>query len=100
MKTKLLKPYYKLQFIDTARFMAIPLLDLVDNHAEGTYCKNECDNKSGKMCEMKYKDCKFCLEYTDVRNDLILDKCLCCNRNYQKKFDESVKKYMCQPWYQ
>ena len=36
METKLLKPYYKLQFIDTARFMAIPLLDLVDNHAEGT----------------------------------------------------------------
>ena len=31
-------------------------------------------------------------EYTNVKDDLIEYKCLCCNRNYQKKFDENLKK--------
>ena len=41
---------------------------------------------------MKYKDCKCCLEQTNVKDDLIEYKCLCCNNNYQKIFDESLKK--------
>ena len=32
-------------------------------------------------------------EYTNVKDDLIEYKCLCCNRNYQKKFDENLKKH-------
>ena len=95
MATKLQKPYYKLHIIDSVRFMAIPLLDLVDNHAEGTHkikCKHGYENKCCKMCGIKYKDCKSSLEYTDVKDDLMLYKCLFCNRSYPKKFDENVKK--------
>ena len=39
-----------------------------------------------------YKDCKCCLEYTNFKEYLIQYKCLCCNKNYQKKFDENLKK--------
>ena len=31
-------------------------------------------------------------EYKNVKDDLIEYKCLCCNRDYQKKFDENLKK--------
>ena len=34
-----------------------------------------------------YKDCQCCLEDADVKNDLILYKYLCCNKNNQKTFD-------------
>ena len=44
------------------------------------------------MCRIKYKDSKCCLKYTNVKNDLIECKCFCCNKNYQKKFDENLKK--------
>ena len=32
------------------------------------------------------------LKYTNFKYDLIEYKCLCCNKNYQKKFDENLKK--------
>ena len=32
------------------------------------------------------------LKYTNFKYDLIQYKCLCCNKNYQKKFDENLKK--------
>ena len=31
------------------------------------------------------------LEYTNVKDDLILYKCFCCNCYYQKMFDENSK---------
>ena len=31
------------------------------------------------------------LQFTNAKNNLIEDKCLCCNENYQKMFDENVK---------
>ena len=31
------------------------------------------------MCGIKYKDCQYRLEYTNVKDDLILWKYLCCN---------------------
>ena len=40
---------------------------------------------------IKYKDCDCCLEYTNVDYDLKY-KYLCCNKNYQKAFDENLKK--------
>ena len=33
-----------------------------------------------------------CLENTKVKEDLIVYKCLFCNRNCQKNFDENLKK--------
>ena len=42
--------------------------------------------KRFKMSGIKYKDCECCLEYSNVKDDLIQCKYLCCNRNYQSKF--------------
>ena len=47
------------------------------------------DNKTWGI---KYKDFKWFLEYTKVKDDLIEYKCLCCNRNYQQLRDENLKK--------
>ena len=41
------------------------------------------------MCGIKYKDCDFCPEYTYGKDALIVYKCLYCERNYQKTFDEN-----------
>ena len=42
-------------------------------------------------CAIKYKGCQICLEYTSVIDYLIEYKCLCCNKNYQKKLDENLE---------
>ena len=43
--------------------------------------------QKGKLAELnKYCDCF--LEYTDFKDE---HKCLCCNKNYQQKFDEKLK---------
>ena len=62
---------YKLQFIDSARFMANLFSNLVDNPAEGIHkikCKHGHDNNKCETCEIKYKDCECCLEYTNVKD--------------------------------
>ena len=41
--------------------------------------------KKCNNCATKYKGCLCCLEYKNFKDDLIEYKCLCCNRNYQKK---------------
>ena len=50
------------------------------------------DNKKCKTFWIKYKDCGCCPEYTNIKNNLIEYKCLCCNKNNQKRFDENLKK--------
>ena len=72
--------------------MASLLSNLVDKLAEGIHkiqCKYGHDNEKCETCGIKYKDCDCCLEYTNVKDDLIERKCLCCNKNYQKTFDEN-----------
>ena len=41
--------------------------------------------KKSEKWEIKYKDCDCFLEYINVKDDLLVFKCLCCKRNYQKK---------------
>ena len=56
---------HRLQFIDSARFMASSLVNVVNNLAEGSYkikCKYGHDSKKCETCEIKYKDCGFCRE--------------------------------------
>ena len=67
-----------LQFIDSKRFMPSSLSNIFKNH-----------NKKYKICRIKYKYCDCFLEYTNFKDDLIEYKCLCCNKNYQQKFDEN-----------
>ena len=50
----------------------------------------ESNTKITKLKLLKIK-CKYFLEYTTSKDNLIKHKCLCCNKNYQK-FDESLKK--------
>ena len=38
------------------------------------------------------EDCECFVEHTNFKEDLIEYKCLCCNKNYQKKIDESWQK--------
>ena len=46
-----------------------------------------------KLVELNTKTViAFLNEYTNIKVDLIEYKCLCCNKNYQKKFDENLKK--------
>ena len=78
---------YILQFIDSARYMASSLSNLVNNLAKGIHkikCKCGYDNKKCKICGIKYKDCECCLEYTRAKNDLIEYQCLYCSKNCQK----------------
>ena len=49
---------YKMKFIDSTRFMAISLLNLVDNLAEGIH-KTKC------------KDCNCFLEYESAKGDVV-----------------------------
>ena len=81
-----------LQSINNLRFMTSSLSNLVDNFAEGIHrikYKYGHDNKKFQTCRIKYKGRDCCVEYTDVKDDLIEWKCLCCNKNYKKKFDKT-----------
>ena len=45
-----------------------------------------------ETCRIEYKDCNCFLEYINFKNNLTEYNCLYCNKNYQKKFDESLRK--------
>ena len=65
---------YRLQLIDSTRFIASSLLKLVNNFAEGLQkikCKNEYGNKKCKTCQIKYRDFECFLKYPNFENDLI-----------------------------
>ena len=70
---------YKIKFIDSTRFMASSLSNLVENLTEG-------------INKIKCKDCDRFLEYQNVKDNLIKYKCLSCNKDYLNKLDEELKK--------
>ena len=75
--------------------MSSSSLNFVDNLATVSHkikCKYEHGNKICATCGIKYKGCDFCFEYINVKDDLIEYKCLRYNRNYQKAFDDNLKK--------
>ena len=81
---------YKLKFIDRARFMAISLSNLVNNLSERFHkikCEHAYNNKKYEPCRIKYKYCNCFFEHTNFKDHLTEYKCLCCNNNYQQKFD-------------
>ena len=75
---KVLSLSYKIKFIDSARFMVISLLNLVDNVTEGIH-------------KIRSKDCDCFLEHESVQDNLIKYKCLSCNKNYSNKIHEELK---------
>ena len=75
--------------------MESSLSNLVNNLSEGIHrirCKYEHNNKKCETCRIKYKYCDCFLEYTNFKDDLTECIYLCCNKNYQHKFDEKLKK--------
>ena len=74
--------------------MACSLSNLVNNLAKGIH-KSKCEyGDNDKKCEtyrIKYKDCNCFFKNTNFKDNLIEHKCLCCNKNYQEKFDENLK---------
>ena len=47
-----------------------------------------------KKCEtsrIKHKYYNCFLDYINFKDDLVEYKCLCCNKNYQHKFDKKLK---------
>ena len=69
---------YIFQFIDSAKFMASYLLNPGNDLSKGIH-RTKC----------KYCDCF--LEYANFKDDLLQQKCLCFNKNYQQKFDKNLK---------
>ena len=63
--------------VNSARFMASSLSNLVDNLAEGIH-------------KIKCKDCNCFLEYESVKDNLIKYKCLSCNKDYSNRLDEKL----------
>ena len=83
-----------LQSIDSARFMASSLSNLVNNLSLGIHRIKYRFGHDDKKCETgrtKYKYCNCFLDYTNFKVNLIEFKCLCCNKTYQYKFDEKLK---------
>ena len=59
--------------------MAISLSNVAVNLTEGVH-KNKC------------KDFDCFLEYESMKDNLIIRKCLSCNKDYSNKIDEELKK--------
>ena len=74
--------------------MASSSSNLVNNLSERIHkmkCKFGHDDKNCETCGIIYEVCDCFLEYKNFKDDLIEYKCLCCNKNYQQKFDERLK---------
>ena len=70
---------YKIKFIDSYRFMSMPLSKLIDNLSEGIH-NNKCT------------DCKSCLDYITTKNEKLILKCFNCEQYYKKKFNKELIK--------
>ena len=70
---------YKIKFIDSYRFMSMPLSKLIDNLSEGIH-NNKC------------ADCEYCLDYIITKNEKLILKCFNCKQYYRKKFNKELIK--------
>ena len=71
---------YKIKFIDSYRFMSMPLSKLIDNLSEGIH-NNKC------------ADCKSCLDYVrSTKNEKLILKCFNCETYYRKKINKELIK--------
>ena len=70
---------YKIMFIDSYRFMSMPLSKLIDNLPEGLH-NNKC------------LDCKSGLDYNKTKNEKLILKCINCKQHYEKDFNKELIK--------
>ena len=74
--------------------MASSLSNFVNNLSEEIHkikCKYGHEDKKCGTCGIKYEYCNCFLEDTNLKDDSIECKCLCCNNRYQHKFEETIK---------
>ena len=69
---------YKIKIIDSARFMASSLSNLIDNLGEGIH-------------KIKCNDCDCFLK--SLIGNLIKYKCLSCNKHCSNKLDKKINKF-------
>ena len=80
IENKDLEITYKIKFIDSYRFMAMPLSRLIDNLSEEIH-NNRC------------ADCKSCLDYVRItKNEKLILNCFNCETYYKKKFNKELIK--------
>ena len=79
IENKDLEITYKIKFIDSYRFMSMPLSKLIDNLSEGIH-NNKC------------ADCKSCLDYIKTKNEKLILKCLNCEQYQKKKINKELIK--------
>ena len=73
---------YKIKFIDSYRFMSMPLSKLIDNLSVGLH-NNTC------------VDCKSYLDYIKTKNEKLILKCFNCKQHYEKDFNkELIKRFV------
>ena len=71
---------YKIKFIDSYRFMSMPLSKLIDNLSEEIH-NNTC------------VDCKSCLDYVrSTKNETLIFKCVNCETYCRKKINKELIK--------
>ena len=70
---------HKIKFIDSYRFMAMPLSKLVDNLSEGIY-NNKCS------------DCGSSLDYIKTKNEKLILECYNCKQRYRKIINKELIK--------
>ena len=68
---------YKIKFIDSYRFMAMPLSKPIDNLSEGLH-NNKC------------LDCESCLDYIKTKNEKLILKWFNCKQYYEKGFNKEL----------
>ena len=68
---------YKIKFIDSYRFMATSLSELVDNLTEDIHGD-------------KYVDCKSDLSYMKVMDETLIFRCFNCKKNYKKEINKEL----------
>ena len=74
---KITKISYKIKFIDSFRFMATSLSNLVSNLSEGLH-NDRCI------------DCKSCLDYMITKDEQLIFRCFRCKKNYEKDFNKEL----------
>ena len=75
IENKIIEITYKIKFIDSYRFMSMPLSNL----SEGLH-------------NNKYADCESCLDYIKTKNEKLILECFNCKQYYEKGFNKELIK--------
>ena len=74
---KITKISYKINFIDSDKFMSTSLSNLVSNLSEGLH-NDRCI------------DCKSCFDYMKTKDEQLIFRCFRWKKNYEKNFNEDL----------